>query len=263
MKMKDTILCVDIGNTNIVFGLFKRGEYIHEVRISSQSLFPVSHYAVQLGNDFLENGISPHAIKGAAISSVVPSLTFLLKEVIRKWLTLEALVISPEVYPLLKTTTINPSEMGTDLMANSEAAFHKLQRGLVVVDFGTALTFTTLDDEAKILGVSIAPGLKTAVNALSTNTAQLPEIPLELPTSVLGKDTVHAIQAGILIGYCGMVEKMLDSIFLETGVLPVIATGGLSTILPPIKHRFLEIDGALTLKGIHLIWKAVEADKKR
>ena len=128
----------------------------------------------------------------------------------------------------------------------------------IAVDFGTALTFTTVDNRGNILGVAIAPGLKTAINSLTDKTAKLPPVPLEMPTSVIGKNTIHAIQAGTLMGYYGLVEKMIILINKEIGVkCKVIATGGLSSVIEPLKESFDIIDKNLTLEGMRLIYEEV------
>ena len=140
------------------------------------------------------------------------------------------------------------------MVCNAAYAYYTYKRTCVIVDFGTALTFTVITGEGKIVGVSIAPGLKTAVKALFSNTAQLPEVPLVMPDSAIGKNTVHAIQAGILWGYVGMVREMIYQIKKEIGQdCMVLATGGLSSILTPLQDDFDEVDKALTLNGLKII----------
>ncbi len=150
--------------------------------------------------------------------------------------------------------------MGTDLMCNVMSAYAKFKEACLIIDFGTALTFTVVSEGGAVLGVSIAPGLKTAIKALSGNTSKLPEVPLVLPESAIGKDTVHAIQAGILYGYTGLVEGMIQRIKAELSEeLKVIATGGLSSILQPLASSFDLVDENLTVEGIRLITLHQEA----
>ena len=155
---------------------------------------------------------------------------------------------------------MSPHEIGTDLIANATAA-HLLHPGdCMVIDFGTALTFTVIEASGDIKGVNIAPGLKTAIRALVGNTAQLPEVPLELPDSAIGKNTVHAIQSGVLWGYVGMVEGMVSRIKAEVGQdLKVVATGGLSSILHPLHDLFDTVDPKLTLEGLRLIHQIIKS----
>lgn len=155
----------------------------------------------------------------------------------------------------------NPHEIGTDLVANAVAAVYRFPNNhCIVVDFGTALTFTTISKNKEILGVAISLGLQTAVRALSQNTAKLPEVPLELPASPIGKNTTHAIQAGVLLGYVGAVPFILQQIENELGEkCKVIATGGLSSILTPLKNYFDQIDMLLTLDGLRIIGENVNS----
>lgn len=165
------------------------------------------------------------------------------------------IVLGPEVYAKLPIQVLNPYEIGSDLVSNALAAYHLFKSNCVVVDFGTALTFTTVSDQGTILGVAIAPGLKTAIRALSQNTAKLFEVPLEMPQSVLGKNTVHAIQAGILFGYEGMVKSMIKRIADELGDpnLASVATGGLASIITPQIGTFTRVEPNLTLDGLRLV----------
>ena len=167
---------------------------------------------------------------------------------------IKPILITPSTYPKIEIQIDNPLEIGTDLVANAVAAHHQFNRDCIIVDFGTALTFTTINKEGHLLGVSIVPGLKTAVRALFSKTAQLPEVPMEIPDSALGKNTVHAIQSGIFYGYTGLVINMLSSIRKEVGQQYIaIATGGLSSSIPNLNSYFETIDPNLTLNGIRII----------
>ena len=138
----------------------------------------------------------------------------------------------------------------------------RYQQNCVVVDFGTALTFTTVSAQGQILGVAILPGLATAVRALFTNTAQLPEVPLKLPQSAIGKNTTEAIQAGILLGYEGLVKSLIQRIRAELGGECIaVATGGLSSIIETLQDEFIEIDTQLTLDGLRVIGERLHPDR--
>lgn len=142
-------------------------------------------------------------------------------------------------------------------MCNVMAAFSRHAKPVIVVDFGTALTFTAVSQQGEILGVNIVPGLKTAIHSLFTNTSKLPEVELKLPKSALGKNTIHAIQAGVLYGYTGLVKGMIEAIEAETQLkFKIIATGGLSAILTTLEEIFDEVDRNLTLEGLRLITEA-------
>ncbi len=250
------ILAIDIGNTDIVFAIHKNKDWIFKWRTPSDRNQTSESYSFGLANELLEKGIVVDEIEGVVLCSVVPELTPVIQELSEKLFGESPLTIDSSIYPGLPVSTQNPEEIGTDLMANALAAYHRFKTACIVVDFGTALTFTSLNDKGEIQGVAIAPGLKTAMRTLAGNTAQLPEIPLELPDSVLGKDTIHAMQAGILSGYVGLVNHLLNETQKALGgKCKIIATGGLSFVLKPLHHRFDAIDVMLTLEGIRLIWQ--------
>lgn len=246
------LLAVDIGNTDIVFGLHDGRQWQYQWRV------PVSKYTetpIRMQHYASENGLNLSAIDQLIISSVVPAVTPGIKNMMIRKLKPAPIIVGPATYPQLPIVVPNPEEIGTDLVANSVAAFDRFQQTTIIVDFGTALTFTVVDD-ATIQGVAIAPGLKTAMRALIQNTAQLPEVPLVMPESAIGKGTQHALQAGILMGYVGLVNHLLDQIQSELGQdCPVVATGGLSSILTPLHNRFDAVDPLLTLEGLRLIAK--------
>jgi type III pantothenate kinase len=164
-------------------------------------------------------------------------------------------VVGPDVYPRLEVRIDRPHEIGSDLVANAVAAYTKYRSNCIVVDFGTALTFTTVTARGHLLGVAIAPGLRTAIKALSQNTAKLPDVPLEMPTSAIGKNTIQAMQAGVLLGYVGLVESLVNHIRTELGdpACRAVATGGLSSIITPLKGVFHAIEPNLTLNGLRII----------
>jgi type III pantothenate kinase len=247
------LLAIDIGNSDVVFGLNQNNIWLHQFRIESGFSKKSSDYAAKLRLLFLENNLKLSDIKAAIISSVVPHLSAPIIELVEDLFGIKPLILGPTIYPLLSIKVLRPNEIGTDLVCNALYAYSKYKSYAVVVDFGTALTFTTVSDIGEIIGVSIAPGLRTAVKSLFSNTAQLPEVPLEVPASVLGKNTVHAIQAGILWGYIGMIEKMILKIKEETSPnLKILATGGLSSKLTPLQPLFDEIDINITLNGLKL-----------
>jgi len=248
------LLAVDIGNTDITLGLNQQNQWTHIWRITAASNRPELFYGIKLREYFFEAGIKPALVQKIVVSSVVPGMTDRIINVVTTLFEKEPIVLGPDIYTRLPIGVLNPYEIGSDLVANALAAFIKFKRNCIVVDFGTALTFTTISDKGKILGVAIAPGLKTAIKSLSQNTAKLFDVPLEMPQSALGKNTVHAIQAGILLGYEGLVESMLKRIKAELSdtQCATIATGGLSSIIAPLKNQFTEVDINLTLNGLKL-----------
>lgn len=248
------LLAIDIGNTDITFGLYHQESWIHQFRILTQLSTRAGDYEANLRLRFLENDLKISDVSQVVLSSVVPDRTAIIREMAEEMFGQKPIVLGPEIYPKLGLDILSPHEIGTDLVANAAYAYHTYGQDCIVVDFGTALTFTVVSGDGKILGVSIAPGLKTAVKSLFANTAQLPEVPLQMPESAIGKNTVHAIQAGILWGYVGLVEKMLERIKAEIGMPhKVLATGGLSSVLTPLRWQFDEVDINLTLNGLRII----------
>ena len=248
------LLVIDAGNTDIVFGVYNGSDWVHHWRIPSGKGPSPELWRYRFVSELLEINLVPADIHRTVISSVVPVLTKPLQESFADLSNAAPLILGPEVYPHLQVSVLNPQEIGADLVANAVGAFHRFQSKCVVVDFGTALTFTTIADSGKIIGVAIAPGIKTAIRSLFTDTAQLPEVPLEVPKSALGKDTIHAIQAGVALGYTGMVNHLLDHIIEEIGPeCKTIATGGLSFVLTSLHPRFDAIDRMLTMNGLVIV----------
>jgi type III pantothenate kinase len=248
------LLAIDIGNTDIVFGIHDSLSWIHQFRISSSLSHRSSDYEAQLRIRFLENSLKISNIDKVIISCVVPDQKAILKEMVQQMFGLDPVMVGVEIYDKLEMTIPSPYEIGTDLVCNAVYAYYTHKRNCIIVDFGTALTYTVVSEKGEIIGVSIAPGLQTAVKSLFSNTAQLPEVPLQMPDSAIGKNTVHAIQAGVLWGYVGMVREMIAQIKKEVGQdCMVLATGGLSSILTPLQDEFNEVDKALTLNGLKII----------
>ena len=254
------LLAVDVGNTDTVFGLYQAGSWNYIWRMRSLVQEGEGHYESRLRLHFLEAGLWFGDVETVVVSSVVPALTSTIQRMLKSLFGDQVITVGPEIYPELAIGIQHPHEIGADLIANAVAATARYKQHVIVVDFGTALTFTTISSERKILGVAILPGLVTAVKALFVNTAQLPEVPLELPTTAIGRNTTEAIQAGILLGYEGLVKSLLARIRTELdGECVAIATGGLSSIIETLKDEFVEIDRKLTLDGLRIIGERVKA----
>ncbi|MEO0471961.1 MAG: type III pantothenate kinase [Bacteroidota bacterium] len=245
------LLVVDIGNTDIVFGVYDGQIWTHQWRHPSDNFI---RSGAALKGFAREAGIDLRQLDRVALSSVVPGIKPHVEGLLFKLTGRKPLLIGPHLYEQLSIRIDNPSEIGSDLVANAVSAYHRTKGACIVVDFGTALTFTTVSENGDILGVAIAPGLKTAFRALFANTAQLPLVPLEVPQSAIGKNTAHALQAGILMGYVGLVREILRQIKSELGQkVRVLATGGLSSILEPLQADFDDIDPRLTMDGLRLL----------
>lgn len=245
-------LIIDIGNTNIVIGVKQNANLLHHWRFLTNEDTITSEYEIRLRQQFLESNLKISDINLVVISSVVPELTNRIIEICQKLFSIEPMVITPEIIQNLSLgNVIQPNEIGSDLVANAVGAYTKYKSACIVIDFGTALTFTSVDNNGYIAGVAIAPGIKTAMKSLSSNTAKLPEIPLEIPDKFIGTNTVEAMQAGIMQGYVGLVKYMVQETKKELNFnTKVIATGGLSFIFKPLHDTIDEILPNLTLDGI-------------
>ncbi|WP_319500547.1 type III pantothenate kinase [uncultured Draconibacterium sp.] len=246
------LLAIDIGNTNIVFGIYKNEEWVNHWRIQTDQLKTADEYEVIFRSLLTAGKICRTEISRIILSSVVPSLVHPFREML-SGLFDNAVInhLNPEIYNRLPIKVLNPYEIGADLVANATAAYQKYGNNTMVIDFGTALTFTTIGKDSEILGVAIAPGLRTAVGALAGKTAQLPQIHIAPPPSVLGENTIHAIQSGIIFGYTGLVDSMIERTEKELGEsLNVVATGGLSSIIAPLTKNIKACEPMLTLEGL-------------
>ena len=255
-------LAFDIGNSDVVIAGNKNNRWKSLLRIPSGRCTKVDFFISEIRK--LKNSLPDFDtdLQAIIISSVVPELTRILPVEIEDVFGIKPFLINSASYGAIDMKIDNPHEIGSDLVANAVAAYDRFRDSVVVVDFGTALTFTTIDNTGTILGVAIAPGVYTAMRSLAGNTALLPEIPLELPDSVIGKNTVHAMQAGIMFGFAGLVEGILKRIRKETGKCKIISTGGLSQVMTPLHHLFDAIDPHLTLEGMKLIYISTKKSRK-
>lgn len=250
------LMVIDIGNTNIVVGLFHGEDLVQDWRLYTDPRRTDDEYSSILRSLFRDSGIAPGTIEKTIISSVVPVLNVTFTQMIEKLTGKQPLVLGPSLYSRLPVHVPDSAvhEIGTDIICDAVAAFSLYHSACIVVDFGTALTFTAIDFSGEIRGVAIAPGLSTAVKALFRDTAQLPSVPIEIPPSSLGTNTIHSIQAGVVLGYEGLVESLIQRMRRDMGtVAPAIATGGLSHVLMPITAIFDRVDQMLTLRGLKMI----------
>jgi type III pantothenate kinase len=245
---------VDIGNSNIVVAVHDGSDWVQTFRIYSDQKKTTDEYFVVLDRLLSRTDFPQGSINQAVISSVVPNLTRSMQKNIHRLFGVEPLTVDHSVKTGLKRETI-PPELGSDLLANAAQAHHMCpNQAVTVVDFGTALTLTTVDGDGSVLGVAIAPGLVTAVNALYGNTAQLPQVELRIPTSVIGRNSQDSIRSGVMYGYSGMIKTIIERTEEEIGKpLYVVATGGLSKTMAPLINRINHVSPNHTLDGLRLI----------
>jgi type III pantothenate kinase len=258
------LLAIDVGNTNVAFGVYDGERWTNHWRIRTVRDQMPDEHAVLFRSLFQDDGLQLKDVGRVVLSSVVPALTTTLSEMLRQQTKGDLLVIGPGVRTGLRIRTDNPAEVGGDLVANAVAA-HALygrRRGApaasgcncIVVDFGTALTFVAVDQSGDLLGVAIAPGLRSAAAALASNTAQLPHVQLVPPPAAIGRNTVHSIQSGVVFGYVGLVNALIERMRAEIGGQALaIATGGLARVVAPLTDQFAAIEPWLTLDGLRLI----------
>lgn len=248
------LFTVDVGNSNIVAGLWQSDELVQTRRVHTVSRKTEDEYATIFRALFSDAGYDPKAVRACCLSSVVPALSDAMAAMLRGLCGRDPVVLGPAIYPELPVDVVNPHEVGADLVADAVAARDLCAGACIVVDFGTALTFTAVSAGGRMEGVAIAPGLGTAVNSLSRDTAQLPHVRLAAPAEPFGRNTIEAIQAGIVHGYTGLVEHLVTRIKDSLGGEAfVVATGGLSGVIAPLTKVFDAVDINLTLRGLKLI----------
>ncbi|WP_150275618.1 type III pantothenate kinase [Paenibacillus tepidiphilus] len=250
------MLAVDIGNTNIVLGVYRQRELLHHFRLSTARQSTVDEYGVLIHNMLGMSNISFKDVEGIIISSVVPPLVQVIVEMCNKYIGKEPLLVGPGIKTGLNLRYENPREVGADRIVNAVAAIEQYRCPLVVVDFGTATTFDCIDAAANYLGGAIVPGLGISSEALFQRASKLPRIELEKPKKVIGRNTVHAMQAGIIFGYAGQVEGIVRRIKQEMNApsLKVIATGGLAALIAGETDCIDEVNPMLTLEGLRIIY---------
>ncbi|MGM0884830.1 MAG: type III pantothenate kinase [Bacillota bacterium] len=250
------ILVIDVGNTNIVLGIYKGKDLLHHWRLSTNRSATVDEYGINIHNLFHYAGVKLEQMDGVIISSVVPPLMRTLEQLCLKYLRKTPLVVGPGVKTGLNIRYENPREVGADRIVNSVAGIVKYGSPLIVVDFGTATTFDYIDEGGNYLGGAIVPGIGISTEALYQRAAKLPRIELVKPKSVIGRNPVTSMQAGIIFGYAGQVDGIVKRIRTEFGVSPrVIATGGLAELIAAESETIEEVDPLLTLEGLRIIYE--------
>lgn len=250
------IVVIDVGNTNIVLGIYRGSELLYHWRMSTNRSATSDEYGMMVYNLFHYAGISLDEIRGVVISSVVPPLMRTLELLSKTYLRQTPLVIGPGIKTGLNIRYENPREVGADRIVNSVAGIDKYGTPLIVVDFGTATTFDYIDETGAYLGGAIVPGIGISTEALYQKAAKLPRIELVKPRSVIGRNPVTSMQAGIIFGYAGQVDGIVRRIRKEFGVQPrVVATGGLADLIAAESETIEEVDHLLTLEGLRLIYE--------
>jgi len=250
------LLCMDIGNTNIKLGLFEDGRPRAHWRIATDRAKLADEYAMLLLSLFEAGHLSSGDVTGCVISSVVPTLTPAFAELCTRYLRQEPVVVGPGVKTGMSIRTDNPTEVGADLIVNAVAARQLYGAPVIVIGFGTATTFSAISAQGDFVGVAIAPGVYTGAEALFRFAAKLPQVELARPPRAIGKNTIHSMQSGMIFGFAGLVEGLVERMRGELGgQARVVATGGLAELIAAETDVIEIVEPDLTLIGLRIIYE--------
>ena len=249
------LLAVDVGNTNVTLALFEGERLVADWRVTSHRERTADELAVELSQLFALRGFDLDVVTGVVISSVVPNLNPALIEASRRYLNCEPVMVGPGVKTSVRVRYENPKDVGADRIANALAAFSKYGGPVVVIDFGTAVTYDAISAEGDYLGGAIAPGVEISLDALVSHTAMLRRVEAVAPDSVIGRNTITSIQSGLIWGFVAQVEGMVERMIAELGgKATVVATGGQAGMVAGLTHVIQAVDPLLTLEGLRLIY---------
>jgi type III pantothenate kinase len=250
------LLAVDIGNTNIVAGVFDGDRLRASWRLATDRRKTTDEYAAALHSLLDHHGLDLRAITGVSISSTVPPLTATFRRLSETYFDLPPVIAGPQVNTGITIAITNPAEMGPDRIVNSLAAMRLYRLPAIVVDMGTATTFDAVAGDGRLLGCSIAPGIESALDGLVSRAARLFTVELKAPRAAIGRNTVTAMRSGLVLGYVGLVEYLVKRIKAEMEGDPlVIATGGLAAVVVPETDVIDVVDPDLTLQGLRFLYE--------
>lgn len=250
------LLVIDVGNTNIVLGVYKDTELLDHWRISTDRQRTTDEYGVLIRELFYLNDLRADDINAIIISSVVPPVVPTLERMCQRYFGLSPLLIGPGVKTGMDIRYDNPREVGADRIVNAVAAYEKYGGPVIIVDFGTATTFCAVDAKGVYLGGSICPGIGISTEALVQRTAKLPRIELKRTDSVICRNTIESMQAGVFYGFVGQVEGIVSRMRRELDMsASVVATGGLAVVIAPATKAIDVVEPMLTLEGLRIIYE--------
>lgn len=249
------LLAFDVGNTNIVIGVYDGDTIINYWRMSTNEANTADEIGIFVDQLFKHEGLDVNNVEDIIISSVVPNVMYSLQHMAQKYFDKEAMIIGPGIKTGMNIKYDNPRQVGADRIVNAVSAFHKYGGPMIIVDFGTATTFCAVTDKCEYLGGAILPGIKISSDALYQRAAKLTRVELVKPKKVICKNTTQSMQAGIIYGYVGSVDYIVKRMKAELGGNPkVIATGGLATLISSESEQIDVVDKFLTMEGLNRIY---------
>lgn len=251
------LLAIDVGNTNIVFGVYRGEVLAAHFRLETAPRRTADEYGILLVQLLQHQGLSASQVTAVVVSSVVPSQQLALQTLVERYFGCQPLFVGPGVKTGMPILYDNPREVGADRVVNAVAAYQRHPQALVVVDFGTATTFDAVSARGEYLGGAICPGIGVSMEALFRNASRLPRVELQRPPHVIGRNTVHSMQSGLLFGYVALVDgicaRMKAELSPDPGTVKVLATGGLASMIAAESQAIEAVDEFLTLEGLRLI----------
>lgn len=250
------LLCIDVGNTNIVLGIFQNNTLLKNWRIRTERDMTSDELGMLVNNLFLPAHLEVESITDVIISCVVPPLLSAFREFCHLLFDREPIIVGPDLNMGMPINYDNPREVGADRIVNAIAAYHKYRTGLIVVDFGTATTFDYISPEGNYEGGAIAPGILISAEALFQKASKLPRVEIfAKPKTVIAKETMSSINSGLIYGYAGLVDGIVDRIKKQTGFdLTVVATGGLASLMQSEAKSIDHVEEFLTLEGLKILY---------
>lgn len=250
------LLVIDVGNSNIVLGIYDNERLVTNWRISTDKSKTPDEYGILIHDLFRLAGLDFTSVKDIIISSVVPTLAGVLENLALTYFKLKPYIVGPGIKTGMPILYDNPREVGADRIVNAVAGYEKFKSSLIIVDFGTATTFDYVNRKGEYCGGAIAPGLMISIEALFQKASKLPRVEILKPASVIAKNTVNSMQAGIFHGYVGLVDGIVSRMIHESREKPrVIATGGLAGLIAPESKTIEEVDEFLTLDGLRILYQ--------